>query len=111
MSEREREIRDGIEQARLPSTIERPTVERISLDSFPVYTMAVFGDDLDVTERFVEEELTPRLATLAGIAEVAQNGGHAEVLPASVGPASLAAYALTHADTSESPRDRKTCVK
>jgi HAE1 family hydrophobic/amphiphilic exporter-1 len=110
MSEREREIRDGIEQARLPSTIERPTVERISLDSFPVYTMAVFGDDLDVTERFVEEELTPRLATLDGIAEVAQTGGSAEVISVEVDPAALAASALTIGDVEEALRDANVSV-
>src|SRR3546814_16206921 len=111
MSEREREIRDGIEQARLPSTIERPTVERISLDSFPVYTMAVFGDDLDVTERFVEEELTPRLATLDGIAEVAQTGGSAEVISVEVDPAALAASAPTLAARPEERRVGKECVR
>ena len=102
MAEREREVRDAITAAGLPDDVGTPSVERISPDSFPIYTMAVFGDDASATERFVEEDLAPRIAALDGVGEVAQTGGTSDVVSVVVDPELLAGAGLTLAQVEES---------
>ncbi len=110
MTQREREIRDGIADADLPEDVGTPTVQRISLDSFPVYTMAVFGDDAEETERFVQEELIPLLSTLDGVADVAQTGGSAEVVSVQIDPTRLAAAGLSVGQVEQALRDANLSV-
>lgn len=110
MADRQREIRDGIEEAGLPANVGTPTVERISLDSFPVYTMAVFGDDIAVTEQFVNDELAPQLATLDGVAEVAQTGGTAAVVSVQLDPGRLTATGVSISQVEEALRDANLSV-
>jgi len=110
MVEREREIRDGIADAELPEDIGTPTVQRISLDSFPIYTMAVFGEDPEATERFVRDELEPQLATVDGIAEVAQTGGSTEVISVVIDPVAVAAAGISVDQVDQALRDANLSV-
>jgi HAE1 family hydrophobic/amphiphilic exporter-1 len=96
MADRERALRERLAAGGLPEGV-TPTVARFSPNSFPIYSVAVAGDPA-VAERFVDTELRPALAGIAGVAAVDKSGGSARVVAVVADPAKLAAVKLTPAD-------------
>lgn len=96
MGDRERTLRDRLAATDLPAGV-TPTVARFSPNSFPIYSVAVAGDPA-VAERFVDTELRPALAGIAGVAAVDKSGGSARVVAVVADPVKLAAAKLTPGD-------------
>jgi HAE1 family hydrophobic/amphiphilic exporter-1 len=96
MGDRERTLRERLAAADLPAGV-TPTVARFSPNSFPIYSVAVAGDPT-VVERFVDTELRPALAGIAGVAAVDKSGGSARVVAVAADPIKLTAAKLTPAD-------------
>jgi HAE1 family hydrophobic/amphiphilic exporter-1 len=97
MAARERDVRTKLAAAALPQGVATPSVQRISVESFPIYTMAVFGDDPAATEAFVDRRLLPALRAADGVAQVTKTGGSSQLVAIVVDPARLAAAGLTPA--------------
>jgi HAE1 family hydrophobic/amphiphilic exporter-1 len=96
MGDRERMLRERLAAADLPAGV-TPTVARFSPNSFPIYSLAVAGDPA-VVERFVDTDLRPALAGIAGVAAVDKSGGSARVVSVVADPVKLAAAKLTPGD-------------
>jgi len=74
MAAAEREVRERLGAITLPAGVATPMVQRISLDSIPIVTMAVFGDDEAVTEAYVDAQLVPALQAADGVCGVTNTG-------------------------------------
>ena len=98
MAAREREVRDALAATDLPQGVATPRVERISPDSFPIWSVAVSGDDELALERFVTGELAPALEGQEGVGDVVVNGGATEVVTVVVDPVRLVDAGLSTAD-------------
>jgi HAE1 family hydrophobic/amphiphilic exporter-1 len=97
MAARERDVRERLAAAVLPEGVATPSVQRISVDSFPIYTMAAFGDDPAATEAYVDRDLLPALRAADGVAQVTKTGGSSQLVAVVVDPTQLAAAGLTPA--------------
>src|SRR4030042_382216 len=75
MAAAEREVRERLGAITFPTGVATPMVQRISLDSIPIVTMAVFGDDEAVTEAYVDAQLLPALQAAAGVDGGIKKGG------------------------------------
>jgi HAE1 family hydrophobic/amphiphilic exporter-1 len=95
MAAAEREVRERLGAITLPTGVATPMVQRISLDSIPIITMAVFGDDAAATEHYVDSELLPALQAAEGVAAVTRTGGSRELVAVVVDPARLAEAGLS----------------
>jgi HAE1 family hydrophobic/amphiphilic exporter-1 len=101
MVERERDVRDKIAALTLPEGVATPTVQRISLDSFPVLSMSVSGADAQATEAFVDGKLIPALSTTEGVARANKAGGSQKLVAVVVDPTKLAAAGLGTTDVTQ----------
>jgi HAE1 family hydrophobic/amphiphilic exporter-1 len=97
MADRERVIGDRLAAAGALPVGVTPKVARFSPNSFPIYSVAVAGDPA-VAERFVDTELRPALAGIAGVAAVDKSGGSTRVVAVVADPVKLAGAKLTPAD-------------
>jgi HAE1 family hydrophobic/amphiphilic exporter-1 len=83
-------------RATLPSDIRPPSVGKFDLQALPVMTLAVSGDrPPDQIATLVEEQVRPRLSSVAGVAQVTTVGGLEREIRVEVDPARLWAYNLS----------------
>ena len=95
MAAAERDVRERLGAITFPTGVATPMVQRISLDSIPIVTMAVFGDDEAVTESYVDAQLLPALQAADGVAGVTKTGGSSELVAVVVDPVRLAEAGLS----------------
>ena len=95
MAATEREVRERLGAVTFPAGVATPMVQRISLDSIPIITMAVFGDDATVTETYVDTRLLPALQATSGVAGVTKTGGSNQLVAVVVDPARLTEAGLS----------------
>ena len=96
MAEVQTEIRERVAALSLPVGAETQ-IQRISLDAFPVYSVAVSGDDPAALEDFVTATLAPALDRLGEVAELRIAGGSNEVLSVTLDPAAMSQAGVTTA--------------
>ena len=94
MSAVETEIRDKVAGLNLPVGADTQ-IQRISLDSFPVYSVAVSGPEPTALEGFVTGSLVPAIERVGSVADVKVAGGSNEVISVTIDPDAMSAAGVT----------------
>lgn len=97
MDEAMTNLRDKVDQVKsqLPDDASDPTVMSIDVDSMPVIQVALQGDDLATLQSFAEDDLSPALERLEGVASVDISGGYEDEVAVKTDSARLKGYNLT----------------
>lgn len=76
MQEARQNIKEVLEKVELPETAQTPTLDRVTLNAFPVVALSVSSSDQDITEltKTAEDYLQPKLEQLDGVASVSLSG-------------------------------------
>lgn len=76
MQEARQNIKEALEKVELPDTAQTPTIDRLSLNAFPVVALSVSSDDQDIAEltKTVEDYLQPKIEQLDGVSSVSLSG-------------------------------------
>ncbi len=72
MAEAEDEVEEAIQGVKLPAGVESPSLNRISLNAFPILSISASSDTLPLEEltRLVEDEIGPSFEGLKGVSSV-----------------------------------------
>lgn len=97
MDEAEIEVKDAVESIDFTDGVETPTVSRLSFGAFPVLTLSVSQEGMDLAEltEMVEDEVVPSLEGLSGVASVTATGQEAQEVQISFDQDALAENGLT----------------
>lgn len=70
------DIKEAIEKVDLPETADKPVLDRVSINAFPVVALSVSANKQDIAEltKTVEEYFAPKLEGVDGVASVAVTG-------------------------------------
>jgi HAE1 family hydrophobic/amphiphilic exporter-1 len=85
-------------QARFPQGVSPPQLQRLNPDSFPIYSLAISGDDPDQLQTFVSEALVPTVEGVSGVATVEVAGVTSQVVMVVLDPDALSASRVTTSD-------------
>jgi len=93
------QIREGLNQITLPEGVERPTITRFSLNSFPVVSLSASADkgtdDLEELSRIAQEQVLPELEKIEGIASVQVSGQYVREVQLTFNAEKMAELGLT----------------
>jgi HAE1 family hydrophobic/amphiphilic exporter-1 len=76
MDEAEQEVKSLLGEIGFPEGVQSPSVSRISLNAFPVLSLSISNDSLDLAQltKQVNESVIPKLQGLEGVADVQISG-------------------------------------
>ncbi len=76
MQEARQSIKEALEKVELPDTAQAPTIDRLSLNAFPVVALSVSSSNQDIAEltKTVEDYLQPKIEQLDGVSSVSLSG-------------------------------------
>ena len=97
MDETETQVREALASAPLPQGV-TPRIQRISPDSFPIYSLAVSGSDEAALQSYVSGILVPAVSSVAGVGDVTTAGGSVKFVSVVLDPAEMAAAGVSPAD-------------
>lgn len=91
------DLRDKVAQVKsqLPDDASDPTVMSIDIDSMPVVSVALRGNDLASLQSIAEDEIQPALERLDGVASVDISGGYEQEITVHTDASRLKGYNLT----------------
>lgn len=91
------DLRDKVAQVKsqLPDDASDPTVMSIDIDSMPVVSVALRGNDLASLQSIAEDEIQPALERLDGVASVDISGGYEREIAVHTDASRLKGYNLT----------------
>lgn len=91
------DLRDKVAQVKsqLPDDASDPTVMSIDIDSMPVVSVALRGNDLASLQSIAEDEIQPTLERLDGVASVDISGGYEQEIAVHTDASRLKGYNLT----------------
>ncbi len=91
------DLRDKVAQVKsqLPDDASDPTVMSIDIDSMPVVSVALRGNDLASLQSIAEDEIQPALERLDGVASVDISGGYEQEIAVHTDSSRLKGYNLT----------------
>lgn len=91
------DLRDKVAQVKsqLPDDASDPTVMSIDIDSMPVVSVALRGNDLASLQSIAEDEIQPALERLDGVASVDISGGYEQGIAVHTDASRLKGYNLT----------------
>ena len=91
------DLRDKVSQVKsqLPDDASDPTVMSIDIDSMPVVQVALRGSDLAALQSIAEDDISPALERLDGVASVDISGGYEDEVAVKTNAARLKGYNLT----------------
>lgn len=97
MDEAMTDLRDKVSQVKsqLPDDASDPTVMSIDIDSMPVVSVALRGNDLASLQSIAEDEIQPALERLDGVASVDISGGYEQEIAVHTDASRLKGYNLT----------------
>lgn len=97
MKEARQNIKEALEKVELPETAESPTIDRLSLNAFPVVALSVSSTDQDITEltKTAEDYLQPKMEQLDGVSSVSLSGQQVKKVELEFDDKKLAANGLT----------------
>ncbi len=98
MDARAADLRAALDEISLPDGVATPAVQRINPDSFPIYTLAVSGDDAQLVDDYVREQLQPAVEGADGVGEVTVAGEGSRVVGVTLDPAMLAQAGVSARD-------------
>ena len=88
------DVREQIAALRLPEGADTD-IQRISLDAFPIYSVAVSGPDAVAIEEFVTTSLVPAIDRVGSVANVNVAGGNNEVVSVTLDPEAMSQAGIT----------------
>jgi len=90
----------GLVEAYLPEEAEEPMVLKLDTSMMPVAMMSVTyeGMDLIQTKKFVEDNITPKLEAVDGVASVSITGAQDRIIEVEVDPQKLFGYGIGISD-------------
>ena len=88
------DVREQIAGLRLPEGADT-NIQRISLDAFPIYSVAVSGPDAVAIEEFVTTSLVPAIDRVGSVANVNVAGGNNEVVSVTLDPEAMSQAGIT----------------
>ena len=97
MDKTETQVREALASAALPQGV-TPRIQRISPDSFPIYSLAVSGSDEAALQSYVSGTLVPAISSVAGVGDVTTAGGSVKSVSVVLDPTKMAAAAVSPAD-------------
>ncbi|MCQ5130004.1 efflux RND transporter permease subunit [Butyricicoccus faecihominis] len=91
------DLRDkiGMAKSSLPDDAGEPTVMSLDIDSMPVIMVALRGNDLASLQSIADDELSPALSRLDGVASVDVSGGYDSEIAVKTDAVKLKGYNLT----------------
>ena len=91
------DLRDKVSQVKsqLPDDASDPTVMSIDVDSMPVSVIALRGTDLATLQSIADDEISPALERLDGVASVDIMGGYEDEIAVKTNAERLKGYGLT----------------
>jgi HAE1 family hydrophobic/amphiphilic exporter-1 len=98
MDETETAVREALASVPLPPGVAPPRVQRISPNSFPIYSVAVSGQDQAQLQAYVQGTLEPAISTADGVENVTTSGGSVQVVSVVLDPAKMAALGVSAGD-------------
>lgn len=70
-------VREALNEVQLPDSVQKPTISKFSINSFPVVSLSLSdkdGGDLEELTRLVESNIKPALEGIDGVAQVQVSG-------------------------------------
>ncbi|WP_337033302.1 efflux RND transporter permease subunit [Paenibacillus illinoisensis] len=70
-------VREALNEVQLPDGVQKPTISKFSINSFPVVSLSLSdkdGGDLEQLTRLVESDIQPALEDIDGVAQVQVSG-------------------------------------
>lgn len=102
------DVRDAVSKVRseLPEGIQEPTIERLEIEGGAMSYIVVSTTDMSPEELswFVDNDITKRLLTLGGVAQVQRIGGVSREIRIDLDPARLQAHGLSAAEVNRQLR-------
>lgn len=92
------DVRDKVASIQLPSEVDKPVVDKHSLDSNPVITLFLQGSDTKAVMKHADEVLKSRLQRIEGVGGVTIAGLRKKQILITPDPALMAKYDLTISD-------------
>lgn len=92
------DVRDKVASVQLPSEVDKPIVDKHSLDANPVITLFLQGNDTKAVMKHADEVLKSRLQRIEGVGGVTIAGLRKKQILITPDPALLAKYNLTLTD-------------
>ena len=93
------DIRDALSKVRseLPDGIQEPTVQRQSIDGFPIayYAVATTSMTPEQLSWFIDNSIGKRLVAINGVAQASRSGGVDREIRVELDPARMQAYGIT----------------
>ncbi|MFC6198358.1 efflux RND transporter permease subunit [Ponticaulis profundi] len=90
-------LRDAVadSEANLPTDIDAPSIQQVSVDDRPIMTVALYGDAPEATLNQIAEEIEDRLETFSGVNEVNLGGSRKEIVQILLDPQRLLALGVS----------------
>ncbi|MFA6628547.1 MAG: efflux RND transporter permease subunit [Sulfuricurvum sp.] len=92
------DVRDKVSSIQLPNEVDKPSVDKYSINSAPVITLFLAGKDGQKLMKHADEILKPRLQRIEGVGGVTLEGLRKKQILITPDPALLAKYSLTMND-------------
>ncbi|MCM3315680.1 efflux RND transporter permease subunit [Rummeliibacillus stabekisii] len=90
-------IKEAIEKVELPETAQKPTVDRININAFPIVALSVANKDQSIADltKTTENYFVPKLEGIDGVSSVSVSGQQVEKVELTYDQKKLAQYGLT----------------
>lgn len=97
MKEAVSDIKEALEKVELPETAQKPTVDRVNINAFPVVALSVANKDQSIADltKTTENYFVPKLEGVDGVASVTVSGQQVEKVELTYDQKKLAKYGLT----------------
>ncbi|WP_339284507.1 efflux RND transporter permease subunit [Paenibacillus sp. FSL R5-0486] len=91
-------VREALNEVQLPDSVQKPTISKFSINSFPVVSLSLSdkdGGDLEQLTRLVESDIQPALEDIDGVAQVQVSGQYVKEVQLKFNQAKMAELGLT----------------
>lgn len=91
-------VREALNEVQLPDSVQKPTISKFSINSFPVVSLSLSdkdGGDLEQLTRLVESDIQPALEDIDGVAQVQVSGQYVKEVQLKFDQAKMAKLGLT----------------
>ncbi|WP_145149406.1 efflux RND transporter permease subunit [Paenibacillus xylanexedens] len=91
-------VREALNEVQLPDSVQKPTISKFSINSFPVVSLSLSdkdSGDLEQLTRLVESDIQPALEDIDGVAQVQVSGQYVKEVQLKFDQAKMAELGLT----------------
>ncbi|CAI6081023.1 Multidrug resistance protein MdtC [Paenibacillus sp. JJ-100] len=91
-------VREALNEVQLPDSVQKPTITKFSINSFPVVSLSLSdkdGGDLEELTRLVESDIQPAIEDIDGVAQVQVSGQYVKEVQLQFDEAKMAELGLS----------------